>query len=172
MNINTPFKCYWKRQPDVIYTVTDNTETHYLCSWVDEYGADESTDYLKATLLNLVNTDDVVILDREQQDPVVTIPQSEYDNLVEEINMLQELIAELSAPQPVDTAQEQQAQAYTYQQMQKVLVNHPSFKELSDGSHCEELVGTIVRLQSAYDELRIAVRNLNRLGNILWKIGN
>lgn len=84
---------------------------------------------------------------KEQQEPMVTIPESEYHSLIEEINMLQELIAELSAP--VDTAQEQQA--YTYQQMQKVLVNHPSFKELSDGSHCEELVGTIKLLQDAYD---------------------
>lgn len=90
-------------------------------------------------------------LAEKQQDPMVSIPQSEYDDLIEQINMLQELIAELSGPQPVDTAQEQQA--YTYQQMQKVLVGHPSFKELSDGSHCEELVGTIRLLQDAYDEL-------------------
>ena len=33
------------------------------------------------------------------KDPLVTIRQSEYDNLIEEINALQELVKELSAPQ-------------------------------------------------------------------------
>ena len=83
--------------------------------------------------------------------PQVTITQAEYDNLVEEVNMLQELIAELSAPQ--DTAQEQQAE--TYRALQMLLVSHPSFQDGAgeNTTHLEELVNTVMELQAAWDRL-------------------
>lgn len=98
MNIKTPFKCYWVEQPEQVYVVTDDTDTHYLCSWVDEDDNDDCTHYLKLTLNRLIENSRVVILKEEQSapmcSPLVTISQIEYDNLVEEVNLLQELLAE------------------------------------------------------------------------------
>lgn len=84
--------------------------------------------------------------------PLVTIPESEYHSLIEEVNMLQELVAELSSPQ--DTAQEQQAE--TYRELQKLLTNHHSFQRAGyeeNTTHLEELVNTVMELQAAWDRL-------------------
>lgn len=40
-----------------------------------------------------------IVSESTQTDPLVTIKQSEYDDLISEINALQELVKELSAPQ-------------------------------------------------------------------------
>lgn len=85
------------------------------------------------------------------KDPLVTIPESEYHSLIEEVNMLQELVKELSAPQ--DTALEQQAE--TYRALNETLTRHESFQEGEDGvftSRCEELLNTIDFLHEVYDD--------------------
>lgn len=84
-------------------------------------------------------------------DPQVTIPESEYHSLIEEVNMLQELVKELSAPQ--DTALEQQAE--TYLALNDTLTRHESFQEGEDGvstTRCEELLNTIDFLHEVYDD--------------------
>lgn len=84
-------------------------------------------------------------------DPLVTIKQSEYDDLISEINALQELVKELSAPQ--DTALEQQAE--TYRALNETLTRHESFQEGEDGTsttRCEELLNTIDFLHEVYDD--------------------
>lgn len=151
MNIKTPFKCYWKHQSAIVYTVTDITKTEFLCIWFDALGREGHTKYSKSSLLSQIDKGVVVVIESEKQDPLVTISQAEYDNLIEEINMLQELITELSAP--VDTAQEQQAE--TYRELQKLLTNHHSFQDANGGNttHCEELCDTVLVLQSAYDRV-------------------
>ena len=95
------------------------------------------------------------------KDPLVTIPESEYHSLIEEVNMLQELVKELSAPQ--DTALEQQAE--TYRVLNETLTRHESFQAGEDGAsttRCEELLNTIDFLHEVYDdwktnEYRVAV---------------
>jgi hypothetical protein len=90
------------------------------------------------------------ISEKQPKSPMVTISEEEYHSLIEEINMLQELIVELSS---VNTVQEQQAE--TYQELQKLLRNHHSFQD-ADGkntTHAEELISTVKVLQSAYDRL-------------------
>lgn len=66
--------------------------------------------------------------------------------------MLQELVAELSAPQD-KSAQEQQAE--TYRALQMLLVAHPSFQDDAgeNTTHLEELVNTVMELQAAWDRL-------------------
>lgn len=84
-------------------------------------------------------------------DPLVTIRQSEYDDLISEINALQDLVKELSAPQ--DTALEQQAE--TYRALNETLTRHESFQEGEDGvstTRCEELLNTIDFLHEVYDD--------------------
>lgn len=103
---------------------------------------------------NEYNADDLFLvsdLKVEVKDPQVTIPESEYHSLIEEVNMLQELVAELSAPQ--DTAQEQQAE--TYRALQMLLVSHLSFQDGAgeNTTHLEELVNTVMELQAAWDRL-------------------
>lgn len=85
------------------------------------------------------------------KDPLVTIRQSEYDDLISEINALQELVKELSAPQ--DTALEQQAR--TYRALNDKLISHESFQEGEDGestTRCEELLNTVDFLHEIYAE--------------------
>lgn len=96
MNINTPFKCYWKGDSGTVYTVSDKTDMYFSCTWFDDFGREEFVDYSKSSLLKQIKNGGVIVVGSEQQDPLVTIPQSEYDNLIDEINMLQELVAELS----------------------------------------------------------------------------
>lgn len=83
-------------------------------------------------------------------DPMVTIPESEYHSLIEEVNMLQELVAELSSPKDAD----QVKQAETYRELQMLLVAHPSFQDgAGENTIHEELVNTVMELQSAWDRL-------------------
>lgn len=92
-----------------------------------------------------------IVSESTQTDPLVTIKQSEYDDLISEINALQELVKELSAPQ--DTALEQQAR--TYRVLNDKLISHESFQEGEDGefiSRCEELLNTVDFLHEIYAE--------------------
>lgn len=148
MNIKTPFKCYWKKQPETIYTFTNKTDTKFLCTWLDDLGREDYVNYEKESVFRQIEEGIVIVL---VEDPLVTIPESEYHSLIEEVNMLQELVKELSAPH--DTALEQQAE--TYRALNETLTRHESFQEGEDGvftSRCEELLNTIDFLHEVYDD--------------------
>lgn len=91
------------------------------------------------------------ISEKQPEPPMVTITEEEYHSLIEEVNMLQELVKELSAPQ--DTALEQQAE--TYRALNDALTRHESFQEGEEGAsttRCEELLNTIGFLHEVYTE--------------------
>lgn len=146
MNIKTPFKCYWVHERTVYEAVDYNHTTYGITSSKGNLHL-----YDKDKLHDLIMTGIVVLVGQPLTQPMVTITEEEYHSLIEEINMLQELIAELSAP--VDTAQEQQA--WTYRELQKLLRNHHSFQD-ADGentTHAQELCDTVRVLQAAYDRV-------------------
>lgn len=144
MNINTPFKCYWAHERKVYNVVADNDTTYGILSSKGNLHL-----YDKNKLHDLIMAGIVVLVGQPLTQPMVTITEEEYHSLIEEINMLQELVTELSSP--VDTAQEQQAE--TYRALQELLTNHPSFQGYKPATHAQELCNTVRVLQAAYDRL-------------------
>lgn len=95
MNIKTPFRSYWSTQPEVIYTVDELTPTHFKVYWTDEQTQEYcEVSYLKSEVYSHITSGIMVLVN---EDPLVEISQSEYDGLIEEINLLQELLAEVLA---------------------------------------------------------------------------
>lgn len=145
MTIKTPFKCYWSHERKVYNVVGQNDTTYGILSSKGNLHL-----YDKNKLHDLIMAGIVVLVGQPLTQPMVTITEEEYHSLIEEINMLQELIAELSS---VDTAREQQAE--TYQELQKLLTNHHSFQDANGESttHAQELCDTVLVLQAAYDRV-------------------
>lgn len=87
----------------------------------------------------------------KEHDPEVTIRQSEYDSLVDEINMLRELVAEITLETDY-TALGQQAS--TYRALNEKMTKHPSYKQGDGRSTREgELLEQLDVLFEAYDNL-------------------
>jgi hypothetical protein len=87
----------------------------------------------------------------KEQDPDVVIKQSDYDSLVDEINMLRELVAEITLETDY-TALGQQAS--TYRALNEKMTKHPSYKQGDGWSTREsELLEQLDVLFEAYDNV-------------------
>jgi hypothetical protein len=87
----------------------------------------------------------------KQSDAFVRITQEEYDSLIDEINMLRELVAEITLETDY-TALGQQAS--TYRALNEKMLKHHSYKKGDGGSTREgELLDQLDTLFAAYDSL-------------------
>lgn len=92
-----------------------------------------------------------------EQDPEVTIRQSEVDAYIDEINMLRELVAEITLETDY-TALGQQAS--TYRALNEKMLKHQSYKQGDGGSTREgELLEQLDTLFAAYDSLASGASN-------------
>jgi hypothetical protein len=87
----------------------------------------------------------------EEQDPEVTIRQSEVDAYIDEINMLRELVAEITLQSDFNSL-EQQAEAFRV--LNDKMLSHQSYKQGDGGStRIGELSKQLDVLFAAYDSL-------------------
>jgi hypothetical protein len=99
----------------------------------------------------------MLMANKKEQDPDVVIKQSDYDSLVDEINMLRELVAEITLETDY-TALGQQAS--TYRVLNEKMLKHQSYKQGDGGSTREgELLGQLDTLFAAYDSLASGASN-------------
>jgi len=93
----------------------------------------------------------------EEQGPKVAITQDEYDSLIDEINMLRDLVAEITLETDY-TALGQQAS--TYRSLNEKMMKHQSYKRGDGGSTREgELLEQLDTLFAAYDSLASGTSN-------------
>ncbi len=117
------------------------------------------TFYTKSEILGRIKKGEWVVVDEvtEDQDPEVTIRQSEVDAYIDEINMLRELVAEITLETDY-TALGQQAS--TYRSLNEKMLSHRSYKQGDGGSTREsELLGQLDTLFAAYDSLASGTSN-------------
>lgn len=98
MSLKFPFKFHHSLS-STIYTakLRENQYDTVDVYWTDDDGREDSVDYYLAGVVNNINAGQWVIIEETTIDPLVEIRQSEYTALIEEINLLQELLAEANA---------------------------------------------------------------------------
>lgn len=101
MSLKFPFKFHHSLS-STIYTakLRENQYDTVDVYWTDDDGREDSVDYYLAGVVNNINAGQWVIIEETTIDPLVEIRQSEYTALIEEINLLQELLAEANASNP------------------------------------------------------------------------
>jgi hypothetical protein len=94
MSLKFPFKFKHKDSMKV-YTAKLGEYSNVDVHWTEEYGIIEHAYYsLRYVAANIRSGIWVII---EEPSPVVSITQDEYDSMVEEINLLQDLLAEANS---------------------------------------------------------------------------
>lgn len=146
-----PFK--FKDVDDLtIYTVSLREDDKVTLSWVKD-NEQHSTVYCKSTVEMYITSGhwEVVNEHNKEQDPKVAIRQSEVDAYIDEINMLRELVAEITLQSDFNSL-EQQAEAFRV--LNDKMLSHQSYKQGDGGStRIGELSKQLDVLFAAYDSL-------------------
>ena len=136
---------------DPVYTARFSGENHVEISWYND------DDELRTRMYNLADVAENVarniwrIEKTDQTDPEVIIKQSDYDSLVDEINMLREIVAEITLQSDFNSL-EQQAEAFRV--LNDKMLSHQSYKQGDGGStRIGELSKQLDVLFAAYDSL-------------------
>jgi hypothetical protein len=88
-NLKFPFKL--KTKEGTVYTAVLHSKDIIGITWTNRFGTDEYVTYSLLTDNWFTRAEGYTII---QEDPTVSILQSDYDSMVEEINLLQELLSE------------------------------------------------------------------------------
>lgn len=98
MSLKFPFKFHHVLS-STIYTakLRENQYDTVDVYWTDDDGREDSVDCYLSGVVNSINVGNWVIIEETPIDPLVEIRQSEYDEMVEQINLLSELLAEANA---------------------------------------------------------------------------
>jgi hypothetical protein len=98
MSLKFPFKFHHVLS-STIYTakLRENQYDTVDVYWTDDDGREDSVDYYLSGVVDNVNAGLWKIIEETTIDPLVEIRQSEYTALIEEVNLLQELLAEANA---------------------------------------------------------------------------
>jgi hypothetical protein len=146
-----PFKFKHIDEPD-IFTASLLFDDKVKVSWVEGH-ENHSVTYDISIVEHSIEAGYWKVVDEngKEQDPEVVIKQSDYDSLVDEINMLRELVAEITLETDY-TALGQQAS--TYRALNEKMSNHQSYKQGDGWSTREsELLEQLDVLFEAYDNV-------------------
>jgi hypothetical protein len=134
-----------------IYTAKYSEKYYVEISWYNDEGELRTRMYNLADVAENVARNIWRIEKPDQTDPDVTIKQSEVDAYVDEINMLRELVAEITLEADVNSL-EQQAEAFRV--LNDKMLSHQSYKQGDGGStRIGELSKQLDTLFAAYDSL-------------------
>lgn len=95
MSLKFPFK-FKHSSHSYVFTASGsgNSDKVIDITWKGSLGAEHRVTYDLLEVLNLIDTGEWFIIAEEQPSPLVEITQADYDSMVEEINLLQDLLAD------------------------------------------------------------------------------
>lgn len=96
MQLKFPFKFVCDGENNFVYTAHFTTSDIIKVSWNID-GEAHSVNYLYHEVCAGIQKGTWVVIEEQDTDPLVEIHQSEYDTMVEQINLLQELLAEANS---------------------------------------------------------------------------
>jgi hypothetical protein len=95
MSLKFPFK-FKHSSHSYVFTASGSGDSDKVIdiTWNDSSGVEHWVTYDLLEVLNLIDTGEWFVIAEETTSPIVEITQDEYTNLIEEINLLQDLLAE------------------------------------------------------------------------------
>ncbi len=100
MSLKFPFKFKHSAHSPIFTARRKNGFGLVEVSWLDGYGTYHIEDYGIISVMEFIQNNEWFVIAEETTSPTVEITQAEYDSMVEEINLLQELLAEVFTTQP------------------------------------------------------------------------